>query len=232
MTILENTKSDSCIYCIMNQENGLFYIGQTRCYSKRSKEHLNDFKAGRHKNIWMQRVFQKNNLLIMFPVENCSPEKLNEREVFWIDYHQCSNRRNGYNLSKGGDFSLLLLTEDAQKRKADARRGKPGTLKGKKQSKEWIEARMSKLRGQKRNYSEEHLTAIRESRKKTKGIRKKGKLVKVIDLITKEEKIFQSKREVEDFLGIARDKLIHKFYKGKPRKILKETKVGKYLIIR
>lgn len=44
--------------------------------------------------------------------------------------------------------------------------------------------------------------------------------------------IMDCNREVEDFLGIGRDKLIHEFYQGKPRKILKEIILNDYLITR
>lgn len=39
-------------------------------------------------------------------------------------------------------------------------------------------------------------------------------------------------KEVEDFLKLKRDSLIHKFYYGKPRKILKETTYNNFLIQR
>ena len=44
--------------------------------------------------------------------------------------------------------------------------------------------------------------------------------------------LFDSKRKVEDFLELKRDSLIHKFYYGKPRQILKETIYNNFLIQR
>ena len=34
-------------------------------------------------------------------IENCSPDKLDEREIFWIKEYDCVN--NGYNITKGGN---------------------------------------------------------------------------------------------------------------------------------
>ena len=67
---------------------------------------------------------------------------------------------------------------------------------------------------------------------KNKGKRRKGKIVKVINLATDEVMSFNSKREVEDFLQIKRDSLIHKFYYGRPRQILKEIIFNNHLIQR
>jgi len=216
----------------MDCDRGLLYFGQTRNYNKRSKEHFNDLEACRHVNIKLQRLFNCKANLMMFPVETCNNnETLNEREIFWIKYHNTIDRNFGLNLAEGG-HPLKALSDEAKKRKADARRGKPGTLKGRKQSFEWIEARANKTRGQKRKYSEAHIQAIRDERKKRKGLRQKGKIVTLKNLNTGSITIFNSKREVEDFLGIGRDKLIHKFYQGKPRKILKEIILNDYLITR
>ena len=216
----------------MDNDRGLLYFGQTRNYNKRSKEHFNDLKACRHVNIKLQRLFNCKADLMMFPVEECTNnETLNEREIFWIKYHNTTDRTFGLNLAQGG-HPLKALSEEAKQRKADGRRGKPGTLKGKKQSSEWIEARVNKTRGQKRKYSEAHIQAIRNERKKRIGLRQKGKIVTLKNLKTEKITIFNSKREVEDFLGIERDKLIHKFYQGKPRRILKEITLGEYLITR
>lgn len=85
MLILEsNTKS--CIYCILNCNTGMLYFGQTRNFSKRSLEHKNDLKADRHCNSWLQRLFNKGNSFMIFPVEKCDIDKLNEREIYWISY--------------------------------------------------------------------------------------------------------------------------------------------------
>jgi group I intron endonuclease len=230
--ILEKSYKESCIYVILNIREGLFYVGQTRKYCVRANAHFAALKNQKHKNIWLQRLYNQGTAFLIFPVEKCIEKMLNEREKFWIEYHNTNNRNHGYNLSEGGDFSYSTLTEEAKKRRADARKNKPGSLKGRPQSKEWIEARRLKTSGTKRTYTEAHLNAIRKARSLAKGTRQKGKEVTLENISTGKIEVFQSKREVEDFLGIPRDKLIHKFYQGRPRRILKEIRVGNYLITR
>jgi group I intron endonuclease len=230
MQILEsNTKS--CIYCILNCNTGMLYFGQTRNFSKRSLEHKNDLKANRHCNSWLQRLFNKENLFMIFPVEKCDIDKLNEKEIFWISYHDSSNRVNGYNLSKGGTNSILWSPEVIKKR-ADKRRGNPGSLKGRPQTEEHKKARSLATKGISKPMLESTLVNVRASRLLKKGTRQKGKIVTVTDCNTNENLIFNSKREVEDFLNLTRDTLIHKFYYGKPRQILKTITFNNYIITR
>jgi group I intron endonuclease len=231
MDILEPLYNESCIYCILNYDNGKMYFGLTKHFKVRVRDHINDLKAIRHGNDYLQKAWNKKQKFVIFPVEKCNISNLAEREIFWIDYHKTSIRNNGYNLTLGGE-DLSHMTKEALEKRSRTRTGKTTALKGKKQSPEWIEARMVKLRGQKRTYTPEHIEAIKNAMAKNKGKRRKGKIVKVINLATDEVMSFNSKREVEDFLQIKRDSLIHKFYYGRPRQILKETIYNNFLIQR
>lgn len=231
MDILESTYNSSCIYCILNYDTGKMYFGLTKHYKIRVRDHVNDLKSNRHGNSYLQNAYNKSQNLCIFPVEKCEITLLKEREIFWIEYHKTSIRANGYNLTLGGE-DLAYMTKESLEKRSATRKGKTTSLKGRKQSPEWIEARMSKLRGQKRSYSVQHIQAIKSTMAKNKGTRGKGKLVTLIDLKTNESLIFNSKREVEDFLNLKRDTLIHKFYFGKPRKILRETEYNGFLIKR
>lgn len=231
MEILEAQYNEPCIYCILNYDNGKMYFGLTKHFKTRVRDHVNDLKALRHNNDYLQKAYNKNQKFVIFPVEKCDVNILAEREMFWIDYHKTCLRNNGYNLTHGGE-DLKHMTKESLEKRSLKRKGKTTALKGRKQSHEWIEARMSKLRGQKRNYSPEHIKAIKETMVKNKGKRCKGKLVKVTNLTTNECIIFNSKREVEDYFNIKRDSLIHKFYYGRPRQILKEIIYNDYLIQR
>ena len=225
MDILESLYNEPCIYCILNYDNGKMYFGLTKHFKIRVRDHVNDLKAIRHGNDYLQKAWNKKQKFVIFPVEKCDVNNLVEREMFWIDYHKTSIRKNGYNLTLGGE-DLSHMTKESLEKRSRTRTGKTTALKGRKQSPEWIEARMVKLRGQKRNYTPEHIEA------KNKGKRRKGKIVNVINLATDEVMSFNSKREVEDFLQIKRDSLIHKFYYGRPRQILKETTYNNFLIQR
>jgi group I intron endonuclease len=231
MEVLENTYNEPCIYCILNTDTGKMYFGLTKHYRIRVRDHVNDLKRNKHNNFYLQNSYNKIQKLTIFPVEKCELNLLKEKEIFWIKYHQSHIRSNGYNLTLGGE-DLSHMTEEALIKKANSRRGKPGSLKGRCQSSEHIEARAVKNRGQKRNYTIEHIEAIKKTRAKAKGSRQKGKLVKVTNLETNEVLHFDSKRKVEDFFNIKRDSLIHKFYYGRPRQILKKIIFNNYLIQR
>ena len=231
MEVLENAYDKSCIYCILNYDTGKMYIGLSKHYKIRVRDHVNDLKANRHSNSYLQNAFNKKQKMIIFPVEKCDELFLKEREIFWISYHRTDIRKNGYNLTKGGE-DLAHMTKEALEKRSLTRKGKTTALKGRKQSPEWIEARMSKLRGQKRNYTSNHIKIIKETMAKNKGKRCKGKIVKVTNLDTKECITFNSKREVEDYFNLKRDSLIHKFYYGRPRQILKEIVFNNHLIQR
>lgn len=231
MDVLEYTYNSSCIYCILNYDTGKMYFGLTKHYKIRVRDHVNDLKASRHNNTYLQNAYNKEQSLCIFPVEKCETNNLKKREMFWIDYHKSNIRENGYNLTFGGE-DLSHMTKEALEKRSASRKGKSTSLKGKKQSAEWVEARMSKLRGQKRKYSDQHIQAIKLTMAKNKGKRCKGKAVKLINLSSTEILMFDSKREVEDFLNLKRDSLIHKFYYGRPRQILKEIEYKGYLIQR
>jgi len=231
MEILEPVYNEPCIYCILNYDNGKMYFGLTKHFKTRVRDHVNDLKASRHANDYLQKAWNKKQKFVIFPVEKCDIKVLTEREIFWIDYHKTCLRNNGYNLTYGGE-DLKHLTKESLAKRSKTRTGVSTALKGKKQSLEWVEARMIKLRGQKRNYTDNHIQAIKTARAKSKGTRCKGKVVIVTNLETKKVILFNSKREVEDFFQLKRDSLIHKFYYGRPRKILKETVYNNYLIQR
>jgi hypothetical protein len=126
----------------------------------------------------------------------------------------------------------MLWSPDVIKKRADKRRGNPGSLKGRPQTEEHKAARSIATKGISKPMSISTLQALRKARALKKGSRQKGKEVVVENINTQEQLRFTSKREVEDFLGLKRDTLIHKFYYGKPRQILKTITFNNYLITR
>jgi group I intron endonuclease len=228
---LINIQDNVCgIYCLLNKNNGKKYIGLSRNILKRIKEHQKDLENKKHYNEYLQAAYLKGSF-VAFLIQECLPEELKKCEMFWIESNNTYIRSQGYNLTKGGE-DLGNLTLEAKEKKRINRIGKSSSLKGKKQSDEWIEARISKLRGQKRSYTDKHIHAIKETMRKRTGTRQKGKTVILTNIESGEVLTFKSKREVEDFLGIQRDKLIYKFYQGKPRRILKKISYLNYIIER
>ena len=85
------------IYKITNKINGKSYIGQSNNIYRRFKEHCR-----RDSLIIDQAIKKYGKENFNFEViEECSLDKLNEKEVFWIKYFETN--MNGYNLSLGGE---------------------------------------------------------------------------------------------------------------------------------
>lgn len=97
------------IYKITNQINGKIYIGKTLgTIQERWKEHCKDFKKERCEKRPLYSAMNKYGIenFIIEQVEECSPEIVNEREKYWIEYY--SSFKYGYNATIGGDGKQYL----------------------------------------------------------------------------------------------------------------------------
>ncbi len=121
------------IYKLTNNINGKIYIGQT---TRMLRHRLNEYR--RHnkcnpilKNAIIKYGFDNFNCEI---IEECNGlEELNERETYWIEKYNSTNREIGYNIEGGGNNSVS--TEESRKKISDAN-------KGRKQSAEWVAKRV------------------------------------------------------------------------------------------
>lgn len=92
------------IYKVTNNINGNIYIGQTsRTIQQRWNDHIyqtyspiEPYKSALHDAI---KKYGQDSFTVT-EVEQCANDKLNEREIYWIDYYNSYNK--GYNLSRGG----------------------------------------------------------------------------------------------------------------------------------
>lgn len=95
------------IYKITNQLNNKSYIGQSIHIEQRWQEHL--YQSSQCSLIkYALHKYGVNNFSFEI-LEECSQEKLNEREQYWINYYDSFN--NGYNLTLGGDGAILYSVE-------------------------------------------------------------------------------------------------------------------------
>lgn len=90
------------IYCLYyEEESSKKYIGQSIDINRRYTTHCNNLRNVNHHNYKLQELFNKYNT---YPkeiiLEICVAEELNNKEVYWIDFHDTFY--NGLNLTKGG----------------------------------------------------------------------------------------------------------------------------------
>ena len=95
----------SFIYKITNQINGKSYIGKTNLASiqERFKEHIHDSKRAHMEKRPLYSAINKygsENFKIE-QIEECSPDEVEEREKYWIEYY--NTYKYGYNATLGGD---------------------------------------------------------------------------------------------------------------------------------
>jgi group I intron endonuclease len=91
----------SCIYKIRNLLNNKVYIGSAINFYQRKRIHINDLKGNRHHSNHLQNSWNKNGEFnfIFEIIEEVDPEKLIEREQFYIDKNKSYNGLYGYNIS-------------------------------------------------------------------------------------------------------------------------------------
>lgn len=108
---------ESGIYMIRNLRDGKVYIGQAANIAMRRMQHIRALRRGDHKNIRMQRAFNRDGepAFDFSVIEFCEIERLTEREQFWIDAHSYI-----YNICPAGGSSLGVKRSDETREKQSA----------------------------------------------------------------------------------------------------------------
>lgn len=96
------------IYSYVNKNNGKRYIGQSININRR--KYMHEYNATHETSTEYNSQFHK--ALRKYGIENfdfeileeCSKEKLNEREKYWIKYY--NTFKNGYNATPGGEYGV------------------------------------------------------------------------------------------------------------------------------
>lgn len=92
------------IYKITNQINGKIYIGKTTLpIEKRLKRHF--YLASKKINRYLYDAINKYNKenFIIELLEECEYNLANEREIYYINFYNSTNKEMGYNMTIGGD---------------------------------------------------------------------------------------------------------------------------------
>lgn len=180
------------IYKITNKINGKIYIGQTRqSIDIRFSCHCKKSTATKGVSLIANSIqkYGRDNFTIIKIDEAYSLPELNEKETYWINFYNSTNKTIGYNLMSGGRNSSHSQeskdkiskansnpSPETRKRKSDSHKGKPAhknsiaalvrATKGIPQSDEHKQKRSLALKGKPR--SEETRRKISESHLKRK----------------------------------------------------------------
>lgn len=114
----------SGVYALRNTIDGRIYVGSTtRAMRTRWAEHRKALRKGDHHSIFLQRAWIKHGELsfTFFVIEVVlDAAKILEREQFWLDHFQSSQKTNGYNISPTAGNCAGRIVSDATKAKIGA----------------------------------------------------------------------------------------------------------------
>ena len=170
------------IYLITNKLNGKKYVGQSCNIEKRWKKHIANSKAG--------TKFHIHNAIKKYGVENfsfevleeCPVDKLNEREIYWIDKFDTYN--NGYNMTIGGEGRNCEAISYTKEYKRDwyrnhkdcgAKYRQEHKEKMSQYSKEYYQEHKEKIKDRSRKYWREHKDEYNEWKRKYRAKKKASK---------------------------------------------------------
>ncbi len=94
-------RKKNVIYKILNTVNNKFYIGSAAHYDKRIGSHVANLRRNKHKNIYLQRAWNKHyEKMFTFEIieEVDSKYNLTDREQYYLDLYTPYKKEIGYNI--------------------------------------------------------------------------------------------------------------------------------------
>ena len=109
--------NESGIYCIENLINCKKYIGQSINIPCRWQKHKSELNNNNHFNDYLQKSWNKygSDNFKFYVLEFCDVDKLDEREIYYIDFYKTLDRNMGYNLTSGGSNNKNYSVETCEK---------------------------------------------------------------------------------------------------------------------
>ena len=222
------------IYITTNKVNGKIYIG------KRQKAVYDKSYYGSGK--YLKRAIEKYGIenFENHIIEWCeTPEKLNEREIYWIAKYNCNAKNKfGYNISKGGTGGNIYQYMSENRRNEIRKKIKEG-VKGKNLGKKRSEETKRKIRDAMLNHlcsNEAKLKMSKSALNNTNRVGKKHSYeskVKMSESSSKKIKIvynenlyeFKSMIEAISYFKESEISISNWFYRGVPKKYSKIFKI-------
>ena len=119
MTPNKFLKNRSGIYGIRNIVTNKIYVGKSECMYRRCGQYLYDIRVKRigHLNDYLYNSIVKYGIeeFEMFPLEFCEPNMLSEREFYWIEKLESTNRIYGYNFRLDSESGMITSRETSNK---------------------------------------------------------------------------------------------------------------------
>jgi group I intron endonuclease len=108
----------SGIYAIII--NKKWYVGSAINFKSRRHTHKKKLNTNKHPNNHLQLAFNKYQEFEFRVLERCEPEKLLEREEWWIEWTDCCNPEKGYNKRRKPNSNLGLKFSEEIRAKISA----------------------------------------------------------------------------------------------------------------
>ena len=106
---------------ILNECSGIYridcngecvYVGQSINLKSRKSSHLRKLRNNNHYNIYLQRLYNKYGENFIFnKIEECEPQILTEREMFWV-----KQLKPKCNMQIPSDSTYFTITEESRKK--------------------------------------------------------------------------------------------------------------------
>jgi group I intron endonuclease len=106
----------SGIYTITNQIDNKIYVGYATNFRKRKGDHLSSLRKNKHKNIHLQRAFNRDgesNFKIEL-LEEYKIDILPAMEHYWCNILQTHNPEKGYNILPTSEFGLITHSQETK----------------------------------------------------------------------------------------------------------------------
>lgn len=113
-----NNEIRSGIYCIENISTNKKYIGQSVNIKYRWTKHMHELNSNSHYNDYLQKAWNKygENDFKFYVLEYCTSNKLDEKEIYYINMYNTIDRDFGYNLKSGGQFSANTYSKETKQK--------------------------------------------------------------------------------------------------------------------